>query len=594
MVLSDGLVLGALAGVVGAAVGIGAAAATMPFISKYTHTVPGAFQVKPLEVLGAAVLALLLGLAAALVPARTVARPDILLSLTGRRAPRQPQWRLPVGGLVLIALGAFGVYAGPQRRNLNVAALILVLGVALLEIGAIMCTPILVGTLARLGRVLPLGPRLALRDGARHRGRTTPAVAAMFAAVAGAVAAGTWFVSLDAQHRALYQAALLPNQVAVPVNSDKVAADLATRLKAVLPVTGTFTTHNADSPLPGDKPRSFTMAQPMTQCRASQYDPSLGTANSVELCAAPDYYGALSGPAIGDAGVLARITGISDPAASSMLSRGGVVVFDQGMVHDGVATFQVQQVAVAADGSYSFSSGPGSPIVSNGGAANPSAPGSIATVDIPAVYVNLHGAPDPGYVLSPAAATKLGVSSGGGEMLVLDLSQHISSLQIQHANRALSDAGIEGTLLVEYGYHSNLGILNLIILGIAVLIAAGAAGIATGLSITDGQPDLETLSAVGGSPATRRVLAGSTALIITGLGALVGVPVGFAVVGGLLKLKTLGVIGGYVGLYGGASSLPFVVPWLNIAVAVVGVPLLTALGAMVLTRSEVRTHRRMT
>ncbi len=90
------------------------------------------------------------------------------------------------------------------------------------------------------------------------------------------------------------------------------------------------------------------------------------------------------------------------------------------------------------------------------------------------------------------------------------------------------------------------------------------------------------------------MLAGSTALIITGLGALVGVPVGFAIVGGLLKLKTLGAIGGVVGMYGSPYSLPFVVPWLNIAVAVVGVPLLTALGAMALTRSEVRTNRRMT
>ena len=595
MVLADGLVLGALAGVAGAAVGIGAAAATMPFISSYTHVVSGAFQVKPLEVLGAAVLAMLLGLAAALVPARSVARQDILLSLTGRRAPRQPQWKLPVGGLVLIALGAFGVYAGPQEKNLNLAALVLVVGVALLEVGAIMCTPILVGALARLGRVLPLGPRLALRDGARHRGRTTPAVAAMFAAVAGAVAAGTWFVSVDAQHRAQYKSTLLSNQVAVPVAGDKAAADLVTRLKAVLPVTGTFTTRNVASPTPGDKPRSFTVVAPMTQCSATQFGLQRGTADGGELCAtSPFGSGAIEGPVIGDGGLLTRITGISDPAASSMLGRGGAVVFDPRMMHGGEVTFQIQKVAVDADSSYSYSIGPVQNIVggSDAGADQPGS-NSLTTVNIPAVYVNLHGAPDPGFVLSTAAATRLG-ADGGSEMLVLDLSQHISSVQTQHANKALADAGLEDTVIVENGYHSTLGILNLVILAIAVLIAAGAAGIATGLSITDGQPDLETLSAVGGSPATRRVLAGSTALIITGLGALVGVPVGFAVVGGLLKLKTLGAIGGVVGMPGRSYGLPFVVPWLNIAVAVVGVPLLTALGAMVLTRSEVRTNRRMT
>jgi putative ABC transport system permease protein len=150
--------------------------------------------------------------------------------------------------------------------------------------------------------------------------------------------------------------------------------------------------------------------------------------------------------------------------------------------------------------------------------------------------------------------------------------------------------------MVESGYSSEYGAVNLVILAIAVLIAVGAAGIATGLSITDGQPDLETLSAVGGSPATRRLLAGSTALIITGLGALVGIPVGFAVVGGLLELKTLGVVGSYVAVSPTATTvaMPSVVPWLNIVVAVVGVPLFAALGAMALTRSEVRLNRRIT
>jgi len=102
---------------------------------------------------------------------------------------------------------------------------------------------------------------------------------------------------------------------------------------------------------------------------------------------------------------------------------------------------------------------------------------------------------------------------------------------------------------------------------------------------------------VGGSPATRRLLAGSTALVVTGLGALVGIPIGFAMAVGLMHFKSLWVVSSYIDSNSIApfnQPTPFVVPWLNIAVAVIGVPLVTALGAMGLTRSKVQLSRRIT
>ncbi|HEX4787988.1 MAG TPA: hypothetical protein VH372_05965 [Actinospica sp.] len=63
------------------------------------------------------------------------------------------------------------------------------------------------------------------------------------------------------------------------------------------------------------------------------------------------------------------------------------------------------------------------------------------------------------------------------------------------------------------------------------------AGIATGLALADGRADQETLAAVGASPWTRRWLAGSTALVITGLGVLIGVPLGFAIAEGLVRVS---------------------------------------------------------
>ena len=54
----------------------------------------------------------------------------------------------------------------------------------------ILLVPVVVATVARLGRRLPLVPRYAVRDAARHRTRTVPAVAAVAATVAGVVALG--------------------------------------------------------------------------------------------------------------------------------------------------------------------------------------------------------------------------------------------------------------------------------------------------------------------------------------------------------------------------------------------------------------------
>lgn len=589
IVLADGLVLGAVAGVAGAALGIGGGAAVLPFLSHWTNTVPGAFRIHPLELAGIAALALALGLASALAPARKVSRQDIVASLTGRRMPARAAWRLPVGGLVVTGAGLVAVFFGPgAQRNLSTTALIVIVGVALVEVGCIMCTPMVVGALAGAGRLLPLGPRLALRDSARHRGRTTPAVAAMFAAVAGAVAAGTWFVSHDAQQRALYQPQMLPNQVGVSVADEKTADALAAQLKTVLPGAAWFTARAANEPAQfsgGQSTGAIANAVlPTCQGRNGVQEGYLGPAVVVMACGPDIRAEAFAGAAIGGADLLKEVTGISDPRAAAVLEQGGAVVFDPALVHGGKVTFQVERFATGDTPTSADAAAK---------AANESEP---AAVDLPAVYVDVHGGPTPPYLISPAGAKKLGIS-GGRESLVLTLDHHITSVELQRANRVLAEQGIDTSLVVENGYQSRLGAANLITLAVAVLVAIGAAAIATGLSLADGQPDLETLAAVGGSPGTRRMVAGSTALVVTGLGTLIGVPVGFAIADGLVRLRDQGLATAYA--LGNSppplgQSTPFVVPWLNIVVAVVAVPVVTALGAALFTRSRLQFTRRIT
>ena len=68
----------------------------------------------------------------------------------------------------------------------------------------VLLTPLVLGLLGRLARLLPLPARFAVRDAARHRSRTAPAVAAVAATVAGVVALGIGGMSDAAQNRAMY------------------------------------------------------------------------------------------------------------------------------------------------------------------------------------------------------------------------------------------------------------------------------------------------------------------------------------------------------------------------------------------------------
>ena len=68
----------------------------------------------------------------------------------------------------------------------------------------ILVVPVVVSVLARLARRLPLVARYAVRDAARHRTRTVPAVAAVAATVAGVVALGIANASDAAESEATY------------------------------------------------------------------------------------------------------------------------------------------------------------------------------------------------------------------------------------------------------------------------------------------------------------------------------------------------------------------------------------------------------
>jgi putative ABC transport system permease protein len=575
IVLADGIVLGAVAGVVGAGLGFGAAAAVLPWIG-HLGTLPGHVHVNLLHVVGIALLSMVLGLCAAWMPARSVARRDILATLSGRRAApaARIQARRTATGLVLLAIGFCGSLLD-RKLSPSLGVLSIVGGIAVIEIGAIMCTPAVIGAVARLGRFLPLGPRLALRDSARHTGRTTPAVAAMFAAVAGAVAAGGWIDSSLVQGRDAFQPALLSTQVGVPnVAGQKQAAQIVSKLGPVMPVTGSAVVQEVDVPDADSTNQwqfSALSASDPSQCTAgtvTQFG-TLAASAPLQACGLGIDGTEMALDPIGGPAVLKELTGIDDANANAALNGGGAVVFTSGIVRNGRATFVLQ---------HAFP-----------GKAKPGTTTEATTYfTVPAVYENPQGIPNPGVVVSPALARKMGVATGGTLSLVVDLSGPATTTQQYGGAQVLQDVGNQDGLTTPGSYSSSLDAVNLAVLAIALLLAIGAAAIATGLALADGRADQQTLTAVGGSPWTRRWLAGSTALVITGLGIVIGVPIGFLITDGLVEVSDLGRMGPDLG-----TPKLFTVPWLNLGFLVIAVPLLTALGAMALTRSKSAAVRRL-
>jgi putative ABC transport system permease protein len=345
---------------------------------------------------------------------------------------------------------------------------------------------------------------------------------------------------------------LRPNQVAVQgVTGAKQAQQIEAALAGVLPIDGSMLTQETG----------------IENENSSGTDSWSVTAVQIGGRIGPPMWGySLAQDVVGGPQVLQEVTGIVDAKADAVLDQGGVVLFAPGFVQNGHATFVRTHTYPSDDGR-----GPETT--------------AVTRVTLPAAYVDPAGKPDPGLVIAPSAAAKVAVPGSVSPNLLLDLRTHVTATQSYTANQILGRLGIQQGLAVEDGFVTQLGLANVVVLLLAVLLAIGAAAIATGLALADGRADQETLTAVGGSPWTRRWLAGSTALVITGLGVLIGVPVGFAIAAGLVRASNLAVLMPALGSTR-QPSMPLAVPWLDLGVLVLALPLFTSLVAGLLSRSR--------
>lgn len=579
-VLGAGLVLGGVAAVAGAVGGVALGAAVMAAVARYGTTYTAPLDVRPVEVLGIALVGVVTALLAAVLPARTAAKQDVVAALTGRRGVVRTSRLLTAAGVVAVIAGALLALQGARSRDV----VLLLSGSIVAELGLVATTPALVGLAGRLGPRLPVGPRLALRDASRNRSRTAPAVAAILAAVAGTVAVGTYVTSLDRYDEQRYEPVAALGTVVQYLDEDARprAAAIEQAVRTHLPVDdvlvlssfstsatdGSYTDVSAAFP-PKDRcplEAIYLAAGSISpeQEQASFDDPRCNGELYSEVYGTPSFSGASVGSnLVGGPEVLPMVLGTTSPELAAALETGGVVAPAR-LVHGGVVSVQV-------------STGDGS-----------AEPPDLREVELPAVA--LPDGADPVVVLGPAAAAALELEARP-RTLVSTVTRVPTSDEEDRLLAALRQAELSDvSTYVERGYQSNYGLGLVALAGGSALLVLGASGIATGLAAADGRADLSTLAAVGATPGLRRRLAAFQSAVTAGLGTLLGVAAGL--------VPALGLIGALNSSaraapgFAATDLYPVVVPWALLAVTVLVVPVLAALAAGLLTRSRLPLVRR--
>jgi putative ABC transport system permease protein len=572
IVLADGVVLGAFAAGAGLVFGVLAAAVCRPlFEEQVGHVRSGEFRVFPLALAAIAGLAVATGVLAALVPAWISSRQDVVSALAGRRGITRSRRRWVMIGGTLAGAGAVVAAVGALRIQPTLILAGLVVG----ELGLVLCTPAIVGLVARAGRLLPLAPRIALRDTSRNRTAAAPAISAVMAAVVGTLAIGMVNNATTARDELDYRTLAEPGDVSVVADIGKQArGDTST-------VTSPRVLAALRDTMPVDQVHQVSRASCETGCfvevvvppeRACPYLPEDDPTPDQQRAARRDdrcadagirynYFGGFGSRSglvlvIDEAalGPVAKVPAEDLDEVAAALRSGAVVVSSDRDVVDGRITLALR-------------TGPGqSRQITAAGFVLPNPPRA------------------PLALMSAQTATALGLVAS--PLAVVATTTRMPTVEEEDRLRAALGTSAFGT--VERGPYSEQ--LVLVVLAIvAAVITFAASAVATGLAAADGRSDLGTLAAVGASPGVRRALSLSQSAVIAGLGSVLGAATGLGASIAVLSALNRG----YAQVWPAPAPYPIEVPWFNVAIAVVVVPLIATLGAGLLTRSRLPIERRL-
>ena len=534
VLLANGAIVGSIAAILGTTAGLAAWLVFAPSLeSALDHRVDR--LVLPWWLIATTILLAIVGAtAAAWWPGRAAARLPVVLALSGRPPKPRPARHSAIAAVALIAVGV-GCLALSDRSE----ELLIIAGIVTTIVGCLLLGPLAIRAFSRPAGLVPIAPRLALRDLVRYQARSGAALAAVTLAL-GIAATIVVIASAEEAKSAAEPPNLSDRQIRVylgppeareltPVDAlaqlDRLGSSvrqLAAQLddaaviplrKAMQPQADRTFIGNTEVFLPLELTRRFDSPSGRKQYQSQS-----------ELYVAT--------PA------MLRYLGVDptsiDPGTDFILDRSvradGLVIPSMRR-RDDTALTNVQRIDV---GEHLFGS---------------------ASSGSPANFVTLGALRRHGWKHIPAG-------------WLVESSRPLTSDQIADAREVAAAAGV--TIEVQH-----TGISNARVMAIATaaggILALAILAMTVGLIRSESAGDLRTLTATGASPRIRRTLTSTTAGALALLGALLGVAGAYVVM-----LATYHDDLGYLSH----------VPILYLALAVVGVPLAAAAAGWLLAGRE--------
>lgn len=612
---ASGVVLGAIGGVAGIALGIGSGALFMALTNNGSSTRYYGFHLPWLIMLAIIAFALLIGWVSALMPARNASKFDIVSALRGARRPPTATIRRPLAGLILLGVGV-GVTLGGGIFLLSlldagrsmpgsppllwVPIAMLIAGPVLAQVGLILCAPLLLRVIAWLMRRSRIGARLASQDAARNPGRSVPALAAIMTTIFVAVFAMAMLSSSEQSSRAGYHysaalgtvhASLIyqdsssagPGQTQQYKNPSAVTEAIRSTVsvKEIRTLASVPEPEEVFFPRPDQKLSAAAAAKnyavpvvpPKNRCPASRDSPDY---NATLLAGPPSpesqavfadprcdetysggKYGNSSDIWVGGEGDLAMILGRAPSSdAKRALANGDAISFYPAYLNNNQISIAWWSTTQLADK-----------------ATSNATPTPVRTKTLDAV-IDKPEHPIPfGIFLTPQTADAMGLDYKDS-LVMASTTTMPTTAQSDALTAAISSLpdNREGQInaQIERGPQPFAAIWVWGLVGLSALIAIAAAAVAIGLARFDGRQDDATLSSLGAGRRIRRDFAFWQALVITGAGAVLGAGTG------LIPALALSA----------NTAMPFAPPWLQIAFTAVVLPLIIAAGNWLFTRSS--------
>ncbi|MEU6859425.1 FtsX-like permease family protein [Glycomyces sp. NPDC046736] len=611
-VLAGGVLFGLLAAIAAVTIGIATVAIGRPLLEQIIGQRTPSLEVLPWLQASLVVVAIATGLLSALAAAISASRVNVVAALMGRTPGRKGSKRWLVLGLVMVGAGMASGFGGITLWSLPLMAAAIVL----LQLGLVACTPALLAAAARLGRWMPLAPRMALREAGRNRGSAAPAIAAVLGVVAGGMAF-TLVVTADNVRNESNQDRALPEgtttldlysfvdidedgKVVEEADYDAGAAEAEAKLRKhlsdveLIPVSLSDVGFDCAAGVEGiDDPLqaycNYTLVRPeANECSYWQIE----TTNEDEVRAAVEAaredprcdetsansgWGLYEVPTSDDPRVVELYTGLKGEKldeAMAVLDEGGVIVSDSWAIDD---SGQVEFLTEIWD------------MNSDGEAA------ATFTTTLPAMSVDRDRLGYAGVFLSPGAAEELGMTpSHWIQRYVVETSTAVDGALVESIASDLSPKLVNGSIearfeRADYTDRSSLYIM-LAVAALCAAITLGSTAVSTGLIIAEQRQEMTTLGAVGAAPGLRKRFAmwqtTMIALFGTLLGTIAGL-IGYALIQAALN-RPLQNQYPFETLYG------WELPWANFGIMLLAVPILAAVGALVFTKARLPSERRLT